>query len=68
MIETIDAEMVKNNDPSYTSFKEKKMDIEKELNILYIKHENARPIKITYNTTSKQVEIESYQQKSILEL
>jgi hypothetical protein len=60
--------MIKNTDPNFAEFKAKRMDIEKELNILYIKHEKARPIKITYNTTSKQIEIETYQQKSTLEL
>jgi len=68
LLDNIEIDMKKNNDSSYSSFKEKRMDIERELNILYIKHPKAHPITITYNKSSQQLEVGTYNQRSPIDI
>lgn len=65
-LDTIEAQMNSLQDPQLASFKKQKHDIERQVNILHRKHTQARPIKVYYNTSNSQLELESYNQKTQL--
>lgn len=67
-LDKIEQKMILKKDNNFVSFKEKRMDMERELNVLYTKHPKAKPISIAYNEESQQLEVGSYKQKTQIDL
>lgn len=61
-ITTIEQKMEVAGDANIVEFKKQKQQIERQLNILYLKHPKAHPISVEYNATTKLIEVGSYAQ------
>ncbi len=65
-LDQIEQGMNTNNDPNILNFKSKKKDLEREANILYIKHKNARPITMIYE--DNKLYLQTYNEKTLIDI
>lgn len=65
-LDTIEQGMNTNQDPNLLNFKAKKTDLERQANILYVKHRNARPITMIYENNT--LYLQTYNQKTTIDI